>query len=668
MTQNKVSSSYLTTDRKNKMFKNKNPLQQPLFPPDSSWTPPELLPDLSKAKEIAVDLETWDPNLKQKGAGWCRGDGEIVGVAVAVDGWSGYLPIRHRAGGNLDENLVFTWLKKALSTEAKKICHNASYDIGWLKREGIDIKGQLIDTMVAAPLIDENRFSYALNALGKEYLKEKKDENLLRDAAEAWGVDAKADLYQLPPMYVGPYAEQDAELTLKLWNWQKSELTKQDLWSIFDLEVSIVPLLIEMRWRGVRVDLQKAEDISKKFLSTELEHLQKIKKIVNQDVDIWANASIAKAFDKISLKYGYTEKGSPTFQQHWLEHHEHELPRAIVQARKMNKARTTFIDGMIMGNQVDGRIHAELHSLRSDDGGTVTGRFSYSNPNLQQVPAREPNIGPLIRSLFIPEEGCEWGAFDYSQQEPRLVVHYADMMELPEAGKAVHAFKTEDADFHQIVADMAEIPRKQAKNINLGLFYSMGVKKLSESLGLTLDEGKALFAKYHQRVPFVKALSDRAVRRASIQGNIRTLLGRRCRFDKWEPSQFGTNKIMDHKTAYAEHGNAIKRAFTHKAMNRLIQGSAADMTKKAMQMLHAEGIVPHLQVHDELDISVSSSEQIGLIKEIMETCVEIRVPIKVDVEVGPNWGDAKDINKVVKHAESVRGWTRGAESNYTEQH
>jgi DNA polymerase I-like protein with 3'-5' exonuclease and polymerase domains len=333
----------------------------------------------------------------------------------------------------------------------------------------------------------------------------------------------------------------------------------------------------------------------------------------------------------------------------------------------MNKARTTFIDGMIMGNQVNGRIHAELHPLRSDNGGTVTGRFSYSNPNLQQVPARDPEIGTAIRSLFIPEEGCQWGAFDYSQQEPRIVVHYADMMGLRGAEEAVQAFQHEDADFHQIVADMAGIERKQAKNINLGLFYSMGVTKLSESLGLTLEEGKELFAQYHDRVPFVKELSERAVQRASKQGSIRTLLGRRCRFDKWEPAQFGTRKIMDHKTAYTEYGNAIKRAFTHKAMNKLIQGSAADMTKMAMKMLYDEGIVPHIQVHDELDFSVSSDAEISKIKDIMEHCVEMRVPIKVDIDLGPNWGEAKEIEKVIEHAESTRGWTRGAESNYSSQ-
>jgi len=643
------------------------PLQQPLFSPDSDWTPPENLPDLSTASEICIDLETHDPNIKEKGAGWARNDGTVVGFAVATKDWSGYLPIAHRSGGNLDKNLVLNWMKKITSGNASIVCHNASYDIGWMRREGIEIKNKIIDTMVAAPLIDENRFSYALNALGREYLQEKKDERLLRDAAEAWSVDAKGGLHELPPMFVGPYAEQDAVLTLKLWEWQKAEMTKQDLWSIFDLESSLTPLLIEMRWRGVRVDLEKAETLSKKFRAKEEDALHRIKSLCGDEVEVWANASIQKAFDTLGLEYNRTELGSPSFQQSWLEAHPHEMPRLIVQARKMNKARTTFIDGMIMGNQVNGRIHAELHPLRSDNGGTVTGRFSYSNPNLQQVPARDPEIGTAIRSLFIPEEGCQWGAFDYSQQEPRIVVHYADMMGLRGAEEAVQAFQHEDADFHQIVADMAGIERKQAKNINLGLFYSMGVTKLSESLGLTLEEGKELFAQYHDRVPFVKELSERAVQRASKQGSIRTLLGRRCRFDKWEPAQFGTRKIMDHKTAYTEYGNAIKRAFTHKAMNKLIQGSAADMTKMAMKMLYDEGIVPHIQVHDELDFSVSSDAEIAKIKDIMEHCVEMRVPIKVDIDLGPNWGEAKEIEKVIEHAESTRGWTRGAESNYSAQ-
>ena len=640
MTNNIVNSS--KQDRKKAMPN--SPLQAPLFSPDSTWTPPEFLPDLSKAKDICIDLETNDPSLKEKGAGWARGEGEVVGYAVATDSWSGYLPVAHAAGGNLDKGLVKRWIQDQIKSGSNIICHNASYDIGWMRREGIKLHGnKIIDTMVAAPLIDENRFSYALNALGKEYLKEKKDEKLLRDAAEAWNVDAKGGLHHLPPMYVGPYAEQDASLTLKLWDWQKQELTRQDLWSIFDLESGITPLLIDMRWEGVRVDLDKTAQMSKMFRAREEEALHHIKSACGEDIEIWANASIEKAFNKLGIEFPRTELGAPSFQQTWLENHQHDVPKMIVKARKMNKARTTFIDGMIMSNQVNGRIHAELHPLRSDDGGTVTGRFSYSNPNLQQVPARDPEIGKAIRSLFIPEEGCQWGAFDYSQQEPRIVVHYSSVMGLRGADEAVEALKNKDADFHQIVADMAGIPRKQAKNINLGLFYSMGVGKLSGELGLTIDEGKQLFSQYHERVPFVKALTERAMQRAAQQGSIRTLLGRRCRFDKWEPNQFGTRKIMDHKTAFAEYGmGGIKRAFTYKAMNRLIQGSAADMTKMAMKLLYEEGIKPHIQVHDELDFSVESKEQIEKIKDIMEHCVEMRVPSKVDVDLGPNWGDAND--------------------------
>ena len=258
----------------------KNPLQQPLFSPDSDWTPPEQLPDLTAAKEICIDLETRDPSLKEKGAGWARGEGHVVGYAVATDFWSGHLPVKHQAGGNLNEKLVKNWLQTQIKGGADIVCHNASYDIGWMRREGIELCGnRLIDTMVSAPLIDENRFSYALNALGKTYLEERKDESLLRDAAEAWNVDAKGGLHQLPPMYVGPYAEQDASLTLKLWEWQKGEMTRQDLWSIFDLESSITPLLIEMRWRGVGVDLDKADELSKWFRAKEEAALQQIKKL-----------------------------------------------------------------------------------------------------------------------------------------------------------------------------------------------------------------------------------------------------------------------------------------------------------------------------------------------------------------------------------------------------
>jgi DNA polymerase I-like protein with 3'-5' exonuclease and polymerase domains len=314
--------------------------------------------------------------------------------------------------------------------------------------------------------------------------------------------------------------------------------------------------------------------------------------------------------------------------------------KRIARAREINKAHTTFID-TILKHSYKGRIHAEINQLRSDNGGTVTGRFSYSNPNLQQIPARNKELGPRIRSLFLPEERHTWGCFDYSQQEPRLVVHYATLQNLYGVDEVLNAYHEGDADFHTIVADMAEIPRSQAKTINLGLFYGMGKNKLQAELGVSKDKAEELFRQYHHKVPFVKQLMDAVMRRAQDSGKIRTLLGRLCRFHLWEPNQFGIHKALPHDAALLEHGPGIKRAYTYKALNRLIQGSAADMTKKAMLELHKEGIIPHIQVHDELDISVKDKQQAKLIKNVMEDAVSLEVPNKVDYESGPNWGIIK---------------------------
>jgi DNA polymerase I-like protein with 3'-5' exonuclease and polymerase domains len=271
----------------------------------------------------------------------------------------------------------------------------------------------------------------------------------------------------------------------------------------------------------------------------------------------------------------------------------------------------------------------------------VTGRFSYNNPNLQQIPARNKELGPRIRSLFIPEEGMTWGCFDYSQQEPRLVTHYAALDGLYGVEEVLDAYNGGEADFHQIVAEMANIPRSQAKTINLGLFYGMGKNKLQAELGVSKENAEDLFRTYHDKVPFVKMLMESVMRRAQDRGRVRTLLGRRCRFDLWEPNQFGIHKALPHEEALSEHGPGIKRAYTYKALNRLIQGSAADMTKKAMVELHKEGITPHIQVHDELDISVVNPLEAAKIKDIMESAVDLEVPNKVDYESGPNWGTIK---------------------------
>ena len=616
--------------------------QIPLFTPETEWVMPEELKDLRGAKQIAIDLETNDPDLKELGSGNVTGKGHIAGVAVAVDGWSGYFPIGHESNGNMDKKLVFSWLQDIFNQEETTfIFHNAMYDICWLRSAGLTIKGKIVDTMIAASLIDENRLSYQLNTLSRYYIGMGKNENILNAAAKEYGIDPKKDLWRLPAMFVGQYAERDAESTLKLWQRLETEMYQEELWDIFNLETKLFPCLVDMRFKGVRVDLEKADNIKKSLMHKEKKILSNIKGLTGIDVEIMAARSIAKAFDKLKLPYDRTEKSKePSFTKNFLQNHPHQLPKLIAEAREINKAHSTFIDS-ITKHAVDGRIHADINQIRSDQGGTVTGRFSMSNPNLQQIPARHPELGPMIRSIFIPEENHTWGSFDYSQQEPRILVHYAKLQNLTGVDEIVDAYNAGDADFHQVVADMAGIERKQAKTINLGLMYGMGKNKLMAELGLMKDSAEKLIRQYHTKAPFVKQLMDNVSRKANDRGKIRTLLGRACHFDLWQPVQFGVYKPLPLEQARKEYDEPLKRAFTYKALNKLIQGSAADMTKKSMVALYENGIIPHIQIHDEVDISVESPEKAEQIISIMEEAVELKVPNKVDYEQGDNWGDIK---------------------------
>jgi DNA polymerase I-like protein with 3'-5' exonuclease and polymerase domains len=612
----------------------------PKFEAQTEWLKPTEFPDLRQVDEIAIDLETKDPDLIKKGSGSVTGNGDVIGIAVATKHYKGYFPIAHEGGGNMDKSRVMSWLKDILEAPSTKIFHNAIYDVCWLRALGFKINGNIACTMIASALTDENRFRYDLNSLSWHYLGYGKNEAALAEAAEEWGINPKSEMYKLPAMHVGAYAERDAEVTLGLWQEMKKEILNQDLEDIFDLESDLFHCLVDMRFKGVRVDIERAHQMKKEMKKAEQDLLHKIKGETNIDTQIWAARSIANVFDMLRLEYPRTEKTeAPSFTKNFLQEHKHPVVNMIAQAREINKAHTTFIDS-ILRHEHKGRIHAEINQLRNAGGGTVTGRFSYQNPNLQQIPARNKDLGPKIRSLFIPEEGHTWGCFDYSQQEPRLVVHYASLYKLPSVYDVVESYNNDSgADFHQTVADMAQIPRSQAKTINLGLFYGMGKAKLQAELGVTKEKAAELFNTYHSRVPFVKQLMEKASNRAQDRGQIRTLLGRLCRFHLWEPNQFGMHKAMTHEEALREHGPGIRRAYTYKALNKLIQGSAADMTKKAMLELYKEGIIPHIQIHDELDLSIEDDAQAKKIIEIMEHAVTLEVPNKVDYEFGKNWGE-----------------------------
>jgi DNA polymerase I-like protein with 3'-5' exonuclease and polymerase domains len=614
---------------------------------ETEWSAPTEFPDLTKHKTIAIDLETRDDGLAaNKGPGWATNDGYVVGIAVAAGDFHGYFPIRHANGPNLDRKMTLGWLQEQMDTPGiTKVCHNAPYDIGWLMAEGIKVQGPIIDTLIAAPLVDENRFSYRLELLGKEYIGMRKDEKVLRAAATEWGIDPKAEMWKLPARFVGGYGEQDAVMTLKLWEHLKAEIEKQDLWSVFDLESRVLPGVIDMRARGVRVDLDQADRSRKILRQRKQELLAFVKDKTGIEVEVWAAESIKKVFEDLGLPYPRTEAGAPSFTKDFLKDHPNEVAQTINKIREADKADSTFIDS-ILKYEHKGRIHCEMHQLRSDDGGTVTGRFSSSSPNLQQIPARDPEIKKLIRGIFVPEEGERWGSFDYASQEPRLLTHFAASLPPRMRGtmvdEIVKEFHEGNADLHQMVADMAGISRKEAKTVNLGIMYGMGKGKLANQLGISEDEAKRLLDLHQEKVPFVRTLATVASDQAERNGQIRTIHGRLCRFDMWEPRSFGYSKPLKYEEAVKEYGTVgqgIRRAFTYKALNRLIQGSAADQTKLAFAQCYEAGLKPMLQVHDELCFSIATDEQANEIVEIMENGLELKVPSKVDVALEKDWGD-----------------------------
>jgi len=608
--------------------------------------------ELEKANIIAIDTETCDPNLKTMGPGGFRKDGKLVGISIATDtGFNEYYPIAHEGGGNLNNDQVVDFLDKMLKLGKKYVFANAIYDMEWLNshdsRLAFTRHHKIYDIQGIEHLLDENKLKYSLDSLAKYYLKKSKYEVELEQAVLfKFGKRAKVkdSLWRLHANEVKEYAKEDALLTLQIFLKQQDRIKKEDVESIVDFESRLIPLLFEIRKRGVRININKAEQLYETLEKKQMSVQSRLNSLGGDDVNVWANASIKQAYDKNKITYNYTAKGTPSFTASWLETQVDDVSKSILEVRKLDKIRNTFIKNMILEKAVGGRIYCNFNPH-----GTVTGRFSSNYPNLQQVPARDPELGPLIRSLFIPEEESEWVCADYSQQEPRVLVHYASLKNMQTAIQAKEKFNIDDStDFHQMVAEMAGIPRKQAKTINLGLFYGMGNKKLANELGLDENQAYELFNKYHSKVPFVKELSRQVSHVASTRGYIKTLLGRKRRFDLWEPKDSWGERPVTRSEAFEKYPKQeLKRAMTHTGLNALIQGSSADITKAAMLKIWDAGLLDEidikLTIHDELDFSIPHTKQKCLDEAIhlMKNCVELQVPLKVDVEKGDSWGTAK---------------------------
>ena len=606
-----------------------------------------MFPQLKGKGPIAVDTETKDPELLEKGPGWGRGVGHLVGISVAVAGESWYLPLRHEGGGNLPPDQVLTWANDQLSGDEPKVFANAQYDLGWLKHEGVTVNGPVWDVQLAEPLLDEYARSYSLNALLTKYgLGTKVEDELYAKLHAAYGGSKgrkqAGNIWRAPASWVAPYAKGDVDRLEELFRLQRLQLEAQDLWRVYELEAKLCPILVDMRLRGVPVDITKAQRLDDDYSS----RILTFEKDLPHGIDIYAASSIATYCDQRGITYGKTEKGNPSFEGSWLKRN---LP-AVYELRRLYKARDTFIRGYVLDKHVRGRIYPVFNQLRSDEYGTVSGRLSSSSPNAQNIPARDEEIGPAVRSLFLPEAGEELAAMDWSQIEFRLLAHYG----VGRGAELARSMYRDDptTDFHTMVAELTGIPRKPAKSINFGLCYGMGINKLATELNLPAEEVKGIFAAYHAKLPFVKETYNLAAKRAGARGYVRTLLGRRARFYAWEPDQFGSKEVAvgSREEAVAKWGPHVRRAYTHKALNRILQGSAADAMKLAMVQLVKAGVtdtlgMPLMTVHDELVWSIpptkAGAEAAAEAAQIMCTCVDLKIPLAVDDERGPSWGETK---------------------------
>lgn len=626
-------------------------MQQPLFPPESDWRPPSMadLPSWEGAADVGIDTETYDPNLKTTGPS-VRTGGHVAGVSFSIRGGpKHYLPIRHEGGDNLDADQVLAYLRhQAGHFTGNIVGAHLMYDLDWLAEEGIwfEAARRFKDIQIAEPLLDEHKWSYSLNNLASEWVGDQKDDGMMAQAAREYGMGKRehvgAWIHKLAARYVGPYATQDADLVLRILDLQEAEIERQKLEHVWDLESRVLPVTVKMRRRGVRVNLERLAEVENRCTRERYEAAEFISRETGVSIgpdDAMKKGELVKALRAA----GHNIEPEDALDKQFIAGHEScPVVAALGRLRKWDTLRKLSIEPVKM-HQIDGRIHATFNQLRrnkdDDKGlkGAAYGRFSCENPNLQQQPSRDEDIAPIWRRIYEPEQEREWAANDYSQQEPRIVVHFAALLGLNGAAEFAERYRSDPStDYHQLVSELINVPRKLAKIPGLAKIYGKGDKNLCRELGLPTKiittrkgrrievagpEGQAILDRFAVKVPFCQELADVAEARAKQNGFVRTLSGRKCRFPRTD--------------------DGLNYDWTHKALNRIIQGSAADQTKEALVAVDAAGHFVQLQIHDEIASSVENREEASRIARLMEDVVQLEVPSKVDVEVGPSWGEAE---------------------------
>jgi len=605
--------------------------------PKSTWRAPPELPTLTG--EIAIDLETYDPYLKQYGPSYKRNEGYVVGIAIADKDNTLYLPFAHQGGDNLSKEIVISYVKNQINNANSIIFANALYDLGWLHTLGISIGCTVRDVQVAEALIDEEQFSYSLNALSLKYLNRPKDEEHLIEAAKAYGVDPKGGMWKLPARHVGQYAEIDARNTWDVYQEQKPILEKENLTQVWELECRVTKVLLSMTLKGVPVNLDEANRYNEELKQREVELSTNF-----GSLDIWSPQQLGEYCErKLGIVVPRTEKGNYSVDKYFLNASTNPILKEIQEARSINRLRKVFIEDIILKQSYNGRIHADFRQTASEQGGTRSGRLSSSNPNMQQVPKRS-NIGKKIRSLYIAEPNTLWCKADYSSQEPRLQVHYALVGDsntgkpLSKSQEALEAF-TKGEKLYTFFEKETGLPYDTCKMLCLGISYGMGNKKMAEQLGIGEEECKLVTEKFNAKAPFLRILFDNVMLKAKKKGEIKTILGRKAHFDFWTP-EFGEKPVKGYEQAkqkYKDRAGNLQRAFVSKALNRLIQGSAADQAKLAMVLAYEEGFDLRLPVHDEINAMVETQKEAETLGKIMEEAITLKVPVVADLDVGPTW-------------------------------
>lgn len=633
--------------------------------PREDWTPPRVqdLPSWRDAKRIAFDVETKDPDLKALGPGDFRPGNHIVGFSFAIeDGESHYLPIRHEGGGNMDVDQVLAYVRDQARDFRGVLCGaNINYDLGFCRRDGIHFRqvAWYRDVINAAVLIYELYNQYNLDAIAERMGIPGKDRVVIEQFASAYKVDPIAELYKLPARAAARYALQDVRLPLTVLRRQEREIEALGIQGIWDLESQVLPALHEMRGRGVRVNLDKIRKVIEWATAQATDRLAFVKWQTGVEVrfdQVWEAGAMAAPIRAAGFEVplnapkGKKQKQDPSITGAFLDKCG-GVGVALGRARDMSKL--VQFANRTLRYQINGRVHCVLHQLRNtkEDGetkGARFGRMSAEHYNIQQEPGRDDVFGAMWRAIYEPEPGCFWVCSDWSQQEPRIAVHYAELLGLEGAHEFAERYRQDPrTDCHQLLADITGIVRKIVKNYFNASIYGIGDAKLCRAIGhptvlanrygkiieVPGEDGQRIITQFKKMVPWVSQLTRHAAKRAETVGHVWTILRRRCNFPK------------DMHGAYD---------WTHKAFSRIGQGGAADQMKATLVAAHREGIPLQLAVHDEFDYSENDIKRAKRLKELQMDTVKFNVPMQVDLEIGPNWGNLQKLEQGEYFVDAMR--------------